>query len=154
MVDAIAPNGVEMNVQIQPALIARVMLISFLGGCRTVPPRATGGGAQVRTVRSQDLPKFDGGKLRMTVVEVSYGPGGWSQPHSHPCAVLGYVLGALRTQVQGGVESVYQAGETIFERPDSVHLVSANASHSKPVRFLAYFTCDHDTPLTVPAPRP
>jgi hypothetical protein len=36
--------------------------------------------------------------------------------------------------------------------PNGVHAVSANASATKPARFLAYFTCDHETPLTVPAP--
>jgi hypothetical protein len=28
--------------------------------------------------------------------------------------------------------------------------VSANASDGEPARFLAYFVCDHRTPLTVP----
>ena len=28
----------------------------------------------------------------MTTVEVTYPPGGFSTPHSHPCPVIGYVL--------------------------------------------------------------
>jgi hypothetical protein len=34
-----------------------------------------------------------------------------------------------------------------------VHVVSANASQDEPARFLAYFICDRETPLTLPAPR-
>jgi quercetin dioxygenase-like cupin family protein len=55
-------------------------------------------------------------------------------------------------QVKGESEVVYKAGQSFYEAPDSVHLVSANASTKEPARFVAYFVCDHDTPLTVPAP--
>jgi quercetin dioxygenase-like cupin family protein len=45
------------------------------------------------------LPKLDGEHLRATLVEVYYGPGEASPPHSHPCAVVGYVVqGSIRTQ--------------------------------------------------------
>jgi quercetin dioxygenase-like cupin family protein len=96
---------------------------------------------------------MDGGHLNITVVEVTYGPGESSPPHSHPCAVVGYVIhGALRTRVQGEAEAVYKAGESFYEAPDGVHLVAANASAKTPVKFLAYFVCDHNTPLNVAPP--
>jgi len=67
--------------------------------------------------------------------------------------VIGYVVeGAYRTQVDGETEKIYKAGETFYEAPNGIHLVSANASSTQPVRFIAYFICDHDTPLSVPAP--
>jgi len=67
--------------------------------------------------------------------------------------VVGYVVeGTLRTQVKGGAEALYRAGETFYEEPNGVHLVSANASDKEPVRFIACFTCDHDTPLSVAVP--
>ncbi len=56
----------------------------------------------------------------------------------------------MRIQVQGQPERIYGAGETFFESPTDVHLVSANASREKPARFLAYFVCDHQTPLSLP----
>jgi len=33
-----------------------------------------------------------------------------------------------------------------------VHQVSANASDKEPAKLIAYFTCDHETPLTVAPP--
>jgi quercetin dioxygenase-like cupin family protein len=108
---------------------------------------------EVRPVFTHALPVLDGGKLQAKVVEVTYGPGESSAAHSHPCAVIGYVLeGAVRMQVKGEPEAVYKAGQSFYEAPNGVHAVSANASKTERARFLAYFTCDHETPLTVPAP--
>jgi quercetin dioxygenase-like cupin family protein len=106
---------------------------------------------QHRVAFSHSLPRLDGAHLKATIVEVTYGPGESSPPHSHPCAVIGYVMeGALRTQVKGEAEAVYNPGQSFYEAPNGVHMISANASDKVPVKFLAYFICDHDTPLTVP----
>jgi quercetin dioxygenase-like cupin family protein len=110
------------------------------------------GGSQdrARIVVSQPLPKLDGDHLKVTLVEVRYGPGEASLPHSHPCAVIGYVVeGAIRTQVKGEPEMIYKAGESFYEAPNGVHLVSANASSTEPAKLVAYLICDHDTPLSV-----
>src|SRR5690242_17161868 len=65
---------------------------------------------RARVLFSNDLPKMDSNHLRVTLVEVNYGPGEASAPHSHPCAVFGYVVsGALRTQVKGEPEMIYGA---------------------------------------------
>jgi len=109
--------------------------------------------ARTRIVFSHALPQLDPAHLQVTTVEVTYPPGGSSAPHSHPCPVIGYVLhGAVRMQVKGGVESVYQAGESFYEAPNGVHLVSANASRKEPAVFLAYFICDHSAPLSSKVP--
>jgi len=99
------------------------------------------------------LEPMDGSHLKVTLVEVRYGPGESSKPHSHPCPVIGYVIGgAFRTQVRGEKEMVYTAGQSFYEAANGAHVVSANASAEKPVRFLAYFTCDRETPLMAPVP--
>jgi quercetin dioxygenase-like cupin family protein len=104
---------------------------------------------RARVALSQALPKLDGTHLKATVVEVHYGPGESSPPHSHPCAVIGYVVeGALRTRVKGEPEAIYKVGEAFYEAPHGVHLVSANASQTEAATFIAYFVCDHDTQLT------
>ena len=129
------------------------LLCAAAWGCGTGSAKAPGGGAQVRTAFTGGLPEMDGDRLRATVLEVTYEPGGASTPHRHPCPVVGYVVqGNLRTQVEGGRVAVYRAGETFFEAPNVVHLVSANAGDDKPARFLAIFTCDRETPLSVPQP--
>lgn len=97
---------------------------------------------------------MDGKHLKVTIVEVTYGPGESSQPHSHPCPVIGYVTeGTVRTKTSGEPEAIYKAGESFYEAPNGIHEVSANASSSKPAKFLAYFVCDRDTPLSVPPPK-
>ncbi len=109
--------------------------------------------ARARTVFSQALPALDGSRLRVTTVEVTYPPGGSSAPHSHPCPVIGYVLkGAVRMQVKGGALSIYKAGDSFYEAPNGIHLVSENASAKEPATFLAYFICDHSAPLSAKVP--
>jgi quercetin dioxygenase-like cupin family protein len=64
---------------------------------------------------------------------------------------VAYVVdGAIRMQVQGGPERVYRAGEAFYESPTDVHLVSANASSTTGARFVAFFACREDVPLSVP----
>jgi len=107
--------------------------------------------SQSRTAFSGKLPALDGQRLEATVIEVTYPPGGANPPHRHPCPVIGYVLeGAVRMQVKGQPERVFRPGETFFESPSDAHLISANASEDMPARFLAYFVCDRETPLSLP----
>jgi quercetin dioxygenase-like cupin family protein len=62
-----------------------------------------------RVAFSHMLPHLDGARLEATVVEVNYGPGESSPPHTHPCAVIGYVIdGTYRTQVKGETGSCLQ----------------------------------------------
>jgi quercetin dioxygenase-like cupin family protein len=105
---------------------------------------------RARVVLSQPLAKLNGNHLKAILVEVNYGPGEASSPHSHPCPVIGYVVqGAIRSQVKGQPEKTYRAGETFYEQANGVHAVSANASSTEPAKLLAYFVCDHDAPLSV-----
>lgn len=108
---------------------------------------------RVRVAFSHPLPDLDGNRLKTTVLEVNYGPGESSMPHSHPCAVIGYVTqGSIRTQVKGQLETIIRRGESFYEAPDAVHLVSANASRTEPASFLAFFVCDRDAPLGADVP--
>ncbi len=110
-------------------------------------------GARSRTAFSQTLPRLNGSHLEITTVEVTYAPGNFSAPHSHPCPVIGYVIrGAVRMQVKGGQESIYKAGDSFYEAPNGIHLVSANASSTEPATFLATFICDHSAPLSIEMP--
>lgn len=103
-----------------------------------------------RILLSMPLPKMDGGHLKAVLMEVRYGPGEASPPHSHPCPVIGYVVeGALQTKVKGQPEMVERAGHSFYETPNGVHLISRNASSKKPAKFIALFICDHDAPLSI-----
>ncbi len=136
------------------AALAGAAVAGSLALCAEPTSAAQGATAkQVRMAFSGNLPRMDGGHLKASVVEVVYGPGNSSPAHSHPCPVIGYVIeGALRMQVKGEPEALYKAGESFYEAPNGVHLVSANASDREPAKFVAFFVCDHDTPLSVSVP--
>jgi quercetin dioxygenase-like cupin family protein len=105
---------------------------------------------RARIVLSKELPALDATHLKAILVEVNYGPGEASPPHSHACAVIGYVAeGTIRTQLKGEQEVIYKAGKSFYEAPNGVHLVSANASSTEPAKLVAYLICDHDAPLSV-----
>lgn len=110
-------------------------------------------GATAQSLLTQRLPRLNGASLDARLVEVRYPPGGVSAAHRHPCPVVGYVLeGALRMGLNGAPGRIVRAGESFYESPDDVHSISANASDTQPARFLAYFTCDRETPTSVPVP--
>lgn len=125
-----------------------LLTILALAGCA-----APAGVEQARVTLDQHLPPANGAQLETKVVEVSYGPGGSSAPHSHSCAVVGHVTeGRLRTQSTGQPSRVYHAGESFYEAPHAVHQVSANASMREAVKFIAVFICDHPAPHTAAVP--
>ncbi len=140
------------------ASLALAISCAAVAGSQIASARAAAHAAQEKTERDRiaiahDLPRMNGDKLSVTIVEVVYGPSASSMPHSHPCPVIGYVLeGTLRTQVKGEPEAIYTPGDSFYEAPNGVHQVSANASDKVPAKFLAYFVCDHQTPLSVDAP--
>ena len=76
---------------------------------------------------------------------MDYRLGGFSAPHRHPASgfVFAYVLsGTIRSQVEGEPLRIYSAGQSWTEPPSAHHLVSANASKSKPARLIAYIIAD------------
>lgn len=122
---------------------------AYLAGARVPEEGARQKYERSRVALKHELPHLKGDSLTVTVVEVNYGPGEASTPHTHPCPVVGYVVhGTIRSQVEGEPETTYRSGETFYEAPGGVHRVSANASKSEPARFLAYFVCDHAAPLS------
>jgi quercetin dioxygenase-like cupin family protein len=107
-------------------------------------------GAPNTSTFRQSLPSLQGDRLKVILVEVTYAAGGASPPHSHPCPVVGHVIeGSVRMGVKGEAARTYGVGESFYEPPNGIHLVSANASSSGPAKFIAFFVCDRDTPLSV-----
>ena len=111
--------------------------------------------ARVRVALAHDLPPLDGSHAKVTVLEVTFAPGASSRPHSHPCAVIGYIVsGSFRSQVDGGVVETFVAGQSFYEAPNGVHRISANASATESVTFIATFVCDREAPLSAPVTTP
>jgi quercetin dioxygenase-like cupin family protein len=109
----------------------------------------------VARLLEQALPAMRGDSLKVTVLEVTYAPGGMSGPHVHPCPVFGYVAAdALRMQFKGLPDRVYGAGESFYEAANGGHLVGRNASATEPARLVATFVCDQAGPLSRPLGTP
>lgn len=72
--------------------------------------------------------------------------------HHHVGSVYAYVLtGTIRSENSAtGPEREYKAGESFFEPPGSVHLVTANASETEAASLLAVFIADEGATLTMP----
>ena len=83
-----------------------------------------------------------------------YGPGGYSPGHTHPKSAFIYATvleGAIRSQVNDGPVTTYEAGQSFSELPGDRHKVSANASETQPAKLLAVFVVDtNETELTIP----
>ena len=92
---------------------------------------------------SEDIANVAGKKLVGVIVE--YPPGGKTPSHRHAKSafITGYVLsGAIRSQVDQGPAKIYKAGESWTEAPGAHHVVSENASATKPAKLLAVFVVD------------
>src|SRR3954469_21655875 len=88
-----------------------------------------------------------------TMLTVEYAPGASSAPHRHNAHTFVYVLeGSVVMQVKGGKEVTLTPGQSFYEGPDDVNVVSRNASSIRPARFLVMFVKDKGAAVAVPAP--
>ena len=53
-------------------------------------------------------------------------------------------------QVKGAPELTLKAGETFYENPDDVHVVSRNASATEAAKFIAFFVKTKGAPVVTP----
>lgn len=110
---------------------------------------ASGEHEKITKLQEQALPDVPGKKGLM--VEVSYKPGQVSIPHLHQGAVFAYVLeGAVVSQLQGQQPVTYKAGDSWYEPANTPHLVSRNASDSRPAKLLVWLLLDEKAPPLVP----
>ena len=95
-------------------------------------------------ISSHALPNVPG--KRVTVVRVSYGPGGFTPPHRHGGSVTAYITkGQVRSQLSGGPLETFEVGQSFFEPPGATRLVSANASNTEPAELIAVLRIDVET---------
>ena len=108
--------------------------------------------ANVTLVYQHVIAGIPGKSIKGVLVE--YGPGGYSPSHTHARSALIYatvIEGEIRSKVNDGPEKIYRTGENWTELPGDHHVVSANASDTKPAKILAVFVVDDQDPvLTIP----
>jgi quercetin dioxygenase-like cupin family protein len=105
-------------------------------------PRAVGKDLMVKA-----LPDFAGreGVVRANV----YPPGASSPPHRHDAHVFLHLLeGELIVQVKGAQAVTLHAGDTYYESPDDIHVMSRNPSDSIPAKALIFMVKKIGAPAT------
>ena len=107
--------------------------------------------ATVTPLLSHDLADGVGKEGAMMTVELA--PNEASAVHRHNANVFVYVLsGAIVMQVKGEAEVTLRAGQTFYEAPTDIHVVSRNASRTEPARFIAFFVKGKGAPIVTPVP--
>src|SRR3954452_7977498 len=98
----------------------------------TPPPIAQ---ETITRLLTKDLAGFPGKQVLMYTVDF---PPDFSSPiHRHDAQVSVYVLeGSVVMQVRGGKEVTLRPGQTFYEDPNDIHVVSRNASSTESAKFL------------------
>jgi quercetin dioxygenase-like cupin family protein len=102
------------------------------------------------TVLQEQLLKNAPGKKAM-MIEVDYKPGQSSIAHKHQGTAMAYVLeGEVISQVKGEQAITYRKGQFWYEPAGSEHLVSKNASATKPAKLLVFMVLAPDEQVLIP----
>ncbi len=104
----------------------------------------------ITTLITKDLAGSPGEQVLMYTVDF---PPGFSSPiHRHNAQVSVYVLeGSVTMQVRGGEELTLGPGQTFYEDPSDIHIVSRNASDTESAKFLVFLINKKGAPLVIPA---
>ena len=106
----------------------------------------------VTPLQRQKLPDVPGKQVILALV--AYEPGQASSPHRHAGSVFAYVLeGEVTSQLEGQPPTTYKAGQSWYEPPRVPHLVSKNASTTKPAKLLAWLLMDESGQGKEPLPK-
>jgi len=102
------------------------------------------------TVLQDELLQNVPGKKAM-MIEVDYQPGQSSIAHKHQGTAMAYVLsGEIISQVKGQKAITYKAGQYWYEPAGSEHLLSKNASETKPAKLLVFMVLSPDEKVLIP----
>ena len=103
----------------------------------------------VKQLVSKDLSGVPGKEISMVTVE--YPPGGSTPMHTHSAQSMVYVLeGSIVMQVKGGAPMTLGPGQTYYEGPDDVHVVSRNASKTAPAKYVVFLVKQKGAPILTP----
>lgn len=104
---------------------------------------------KITVLQDQMLKNVPGKKAMM--IEVDYKPGQSSIAHKHEGTAMAYVLeGEVISQVKGEEAVTYKKGQFWYEPAGSEHLMSKNASQSKPAKLLAFMVLAPDEQVLIP----
>lgn len=119
------------------ALALVIGVIIGIGGLASA--HSEDSGEHVEVLATYDIKeKLDGKHAAMTMVEVTFGPGGAGTPHRHPGPAFVYVVeGTYELGIDDQPAKRYKAGDTFEEPAGALHRVSRNPDSSGNTRLIA-----------------
>jgi len=128
----------------------RILVLAFVAAGTLTITRPLTAQETIKPIMTHTLAEASGSEVLMYTVDF---PPGFSSPiHRHDAQVSVYVLeGEVVMQVKGGKALTLGPGQSFYEKPDDIHVVSRNASTSKPAKFLVFLIHKKDAPLVIPA---
>ena len=92
--------------------------------------------AEVKSLFNESLPELPKNQ-EVVMITVEYKPGESTPPHRHNAHTYLYVLeGSVGMQVKGSEQVTLVPGDTFYELPDDIHIVSKNMSETETAKFL------------------
>jgi quercetin dioxygenase-like cupin family protein len=132
---------------VRPRHIVFILLLS-LGLCfkaTTLLAQEKG----IRTLMSKIMKDVSGKEGLLLTVD--YPPGGSTPIHRHNAHAFVYVLeGSIVMQLKGGKEVTLKPGETFYEGPNDIHIVSRNASNTEPAKYVVFLVKENGAPVLIP----
>jgi len=103
-------------------------------------------GANIEALMKKPLADIEGKEAVMLTVQ--YAPGESSKKHRHDAYAFVYVLeGSIEMQLQGKPTVTLGVGDSFYESPNDVHLVSRNSSDTASAKFLVFMLKDMRKPI-------
>jgi len=131
------------------ASLKRILVFAFLAASTLTITNPLTAQETITSIMSHTLAEASESEVLMYTVDF---PPGFSSPiHRHDAQVSVYVLeGNVVMQVKGGKELTLGPGQSFYEDPSDIHVVSRNASSSEPAKFLVFLIHKKDSPLVIP----
>jgi quercetin dioxygenase-like cupin family protein len=88
---------------------------------------------------------------QVEMITVTLSPGESSIPHRHNAHTLIYMLqGKIETKLEGDELVTLTAGDSFYESPADIHVLTRNTSTENEAKFLVVFVKEKDTPKLIP----
>ncbi len=129
----------------------RILVLAFLAATTLIitNPMMAQTQETITPIMTHALAGASGKEVLMYTVDF---PPAFSSPiHRHNAQVSVYVLeGSVVMQVKGEKEVTLEPGQSFYENPNDIHVVSRNASRSEPAKFLVFLIKQKNAPLVIP----
>ena len=131
------------------ALLLNLVVVVVVSLPVTVTAQTAAPQSSRKTLMAKDLPDFPGKEAMVYIVE--YPPGTNNSPHRHNGHVFLHILeGQLNAQVKGGELTVLNPGDTYYESPSDIHVISRNPSSTTPAKAMVFLIHEKGAALSVP----